>query len=108
MSEKNTHLERSAYVCDIASPPPLSVIPARRMNGGKRCPFVSRVNGKFYLLSAHPTHSTHFTNKTPLFESFEPDAEMWSALPNPPFYEYGEYLIVVAPKWSSPILWFAP
>lgn len=90
-SENDTHLDCSVYVCDTASPPPLSVMPARRMNGGKRFPFVSRVNGKFYVLSAHPTRSTHFTNKTSLFESFEPDAEMWSALPNPPFYDYGEY-----------------
>ncbi|KAF7151620.1 hypothetical protein RHSIM_Rhsim02G0133500 [Rhododendron simsii] len=90
-SEKNTHLERCVYVCDTASPPPLSVVPACRMNGGKRFPFVSHVNGKFYVLSAHPTRSTRFTNKTPLFESFEPDAGMWSVLPNPPFYDYGEY-----------------
>lgn len=96
-SEKNTHLDRSVYVFDTSSPPPLSVIPSRPMNGGKSHPFVSHVNGKFYVLSNHPSRTTFFTKKTPLFESSEPNAEIWSVLPNPPFYDYGHEYPFIGP-----------
>jgi hypothetical protein len=84
---KNTlALSDIVYVCDTSSRP-LSFVPEGRMNGGKTRPFVIPVNGMFYILS-HIQPDMEFNKKNAFFESFDPNTNKWSTLPNPPFYDF--------------------
>ncbi|KAF7146091.1 hypothetical protein RHSIM_Rhsim04G0245000 [Rhododendron simsii] len=86
-----THaLTDSVYMIDTAAPLPLRVVtpPQSRMNGGKTMPTVDHVNGLVYVLSCIPPFYTQFNKKNVFFESFDPNTDKWSPLPNPPFFNF--------------------